>query len=350
LTIRGRKANGVGRVEPTAAAVVLPGHSLDKPAATLSEALDRSPGIRTASDGSLGGRSTASIRGASGQHTQIYLDGIPLNGFGGDTNLSALPLGNVDRIEVYRSATPFGFGMPAIGGAVNVVTRRPERRTAGVALGAGSFGSYDGRFDFSLPVSDAAAVLGGVAYRRSKGNFTFLNDKGTAFDASDDDIVRRGNNHGEQVDALAKTALWTDGGTTLTLTQSLYGFRGGLPGNGLRQPTVADRDDIRSLTYVGFDGLPLGQSAWSMAGGGYYRFARAPTRPARRIRHATQRQRQPHACPRRPLVGCRQTEPLLDAEPWPQHRPRALRRLRCAERRAAVAAVAADDDDAGDSA
>lgn len=275
LIIHGRAGADLARIEPSAAAAVLPQASLDKPAATLGEALKQTPGVRATSDGSLGGRSSASIRGSNGQHTQVYLDGVLLNsGFLGLANLATIPLGSIDRVEVYRSATPFGFGAPAIGGAINVVSKKPQQSQAGATLGAGSFGSYDGGAHFSLPISQAAAVLGSVNYQRSRGNFTFLNDKGTAFDTRDDEVVKRGNNQGEQIDGLFKASYWLAGGASLTLLQSLYGFRGGLPGNGLRQPTVAERDDIRSLTQLGFAELALGKSAWDMAGGAHYTFTR----------------------------------------------------------------------------
>jgi iron complex outermembrane receptor protein len=79
----------------------------------------------------------------------IYIDGVYTPRAQGQ--LRALV--NVDRVEVLRGPQGTLFGKNTIGGAVNVVTRRPEFRFGGEAeLRAGNFGMLESRFSYNVPI------------------------------------------------------------------------------------------------------------------------------------------------------------------------------------------------------
>src|ERR1035441_4465383 len=73
------------------------------------------------------------LRGTSSTQTLVLVDGVPLNSpyFGG-TDLSALSVANVERVEVVRGPFSALYGSEAIGGVVRGFTRR------GAAQGEGS--------------------------------------------------------------------------------------------------------------------------------------------------------------------------------------------------------------------
>ena len=238
----------VAREDPSSAASVITRRRLEEPVTQLDEVLDEVPGLRTTDSGGFGGFSTASIRGTAAQHTDLYLDGIPLTrAASGMANLSAIPVGNVERVEVYRGSTPLAYSTSSIGGVINIVTRRPRDTELRAALGAGSFGTRTASLHAGHG-GERVWSMAGVSLRTSEGNFPYLDDKGTAFDPSDDEIVQRQNNHSEQTDLLLKAGVDVTDDFHLTVTQLLYRFQGGLPGSGLRQATRAERSDLRSIT------------------------------------------------------------------------------------------------------
>ena len=73
-------------------------------------------------------------------HTLVLIDGRPA----GTTNLATLLLDNVERIEVLKGPASSLYGASAMGGVVNVITKRSEGPLAGaVRAGAGSFDTYE---------------------------------------------------------------------------------------------------------------------------------------------------------------------------------------------------------------
>lgn len=91
----------------------------------LDEALRYVPGVYMS-------REQVNIRGSSGfslglgSRTLILLDGFPLlSGDGGDAKFDALPMFNVERVEVIKGAGSALYGTGALGGVINVVTAEP---------------------------------------------------------------------------------------------------------------------------------------------------------------------------------------------------------------------------------
>ena len=72
------------------------------------------------------------LRGSNPDQVRIYVDGVPLNiAAGGGVDISTLPIGDVERVEVYRGSSPLAFGESALGGIISITTRTPgEARAA----------------------------------------------------------------------------------------------------------------------------------------------------------------------------------------------------------------------------
>lgn len=270
VEVSARRLPPQAREDRSSAATVITRERLEEPSIQLQEVLEEVPGLRTTDSGGFGGFSTAFIRGGTAQQTDVYLDGIPLNrAAAGIANLSAIPVGNVERVEVYRGVAPLAFATSSIGGVINVVTREPRGPEAQASLGTGSFGTRT----FSLSGGHAAEkvwALAGVSMRKSDGDFTYFNDRGTAFDTSDDIISVRENNHSEQWDALLKVGFDPTDDLSITLTEILYLFEGGLPGSGIRQATHADRDDLRSITDLTVEQYNWPRQDWHLRARTFY--------------------------------------------------------------------------------
>src|SRR5574337_897535 len=83
--------------------------------------------------------------GPSGvSRTLVLLDGVPLNDpFGGWVYWSKVPLESVERIEVTRGGGSGVWGNYALGGVIDIITRRPEARVAQAKLDLGNRDTVD---------------------------------------------------------------------------------------------------------------------------------------------------------------------------------------------------------------
>lgn len=102
---------------------------------TLAEALQAVPGLRVAPSGGIGQQASVFLRGNTSRSTLVLLDGVPVNDPSepnGAFNFGNETLFDVERIEVLRGPASSLYGASALGGVINLVTRRaaPDRRFA----------------------------------------------------------------------------------------------------------------------------------------------------------------------------------------------------------------------------
>lgn len=105
-----------------------------RPVQDLSDALRGSPGINISSVGL--GRRGISIRGNQTDHTLVLVDGRRINAAGdaiahSDFDLGWVPTEAIERIEVVRGPMSSLYGSEALGGVVNVITRRATDKWKG---------------------------------------------------------------------------------------------------------------------------------------------------------------------------------------------------------------------------
>jgi len=96
-------------------------------ASTVVEALRLVPGLDVVQNGSLGTTSNVFIRGAESDQTLVLIDGVEVNSVTlGSFDFSNLTTENLDRIEVLRGGGGTLYGSQAIGGVINIITRKGE--------------------------------------------------------------------------------------------------------------------------------------------------------------------------------------------------------------------------------
>lgn len=109
--------------------------------ADLGDVLVRSTSLNAQRQGGLGSQGRYGLAGLGGDRVRFFLDGVPLELSGYAFGVANVPVGAVDRVEVYQGVVPTRFGADALGGAVNLVTDddvRSDRATASY-----QFGSFD---------------------------------------------------------------------------------------------------------------------------------------------------------------------------------------------------------------
>lgn len=105
---------------------------------TLGAAIGTVPGFAVARSGGPGTLTSLFPRGGESDFTLVLVDGVRANAFGGGLDLSQVPLGDVERIEIVRGPQSAIFGADAIGGVIQIVTRQSGSPTAGALLEVGS--------------------------------------------------------------------------------------------------------------------------------------------------------------------------------------------------------------------
>ena len=91
----------------------------------VSDALRAVPGLSVVQTGTAGQLTSVFTRGLRSEHTQVLLDGVPINqGLQGAFNFSDLTIDNLDRIEVVRGPQSTLYGPRALAGVIQIFTRQ----------------------------------------------------------------------------------------------------------------------------------------------------------------------------------------------------------------------------------
>lgn len=114
---------------------------------SLTQAIDRTAGIRIREEGGVGSEFDLSINGMSGNSIRYFLDGMPLDAKGTGMTLANLPVNIIDRVEIYKGVIPASFGSDALGGAVNIITSSRARNYLDFSYGIGSFHTHKADFN-----------------------------------------------------------------------------------------------------------------------------------------------------------------------------------------------------------
>lgn len=109
----------------------------------LGSLINKSSGVRLRESGGVGSDFNLTINGLGGNAIQYFVDGIPLSSMGSGVSIANIPVHLVDRVEIYKGVVPSNLGMDALGGAVNILTKKGLKNHSEFSLGIGSFHTYD---------------------------------------------------------------------------------------------------------------------------------------------------------------------------------------------------------------
>ncbi len=144
-------------------------------AVTVVDALRNVPGLDMVQSGSLGSTASLFVRGANSNQVLVLLDGMELNSVtAGSFDFAHLLTDNVERIEVLRGAGGSLYGSKALGGVVNIITRKG---TGSPEVSVSAEGGNERTHRETLGVSGKSGALGYTltsTYLRTEG-FT-IND------------------------------------------------------------------------------------------------------------------------------------------------------------------------------
>lgn len=121
---------------------VLESKALREQPVGAQDLIKKSTGVQLREQGGLGSNVTFSLNGLSGRAVRIYVDGTPVEFLGNGLALNALPIGQIERVEVYKGVIPVDVATDALGGGINIITRKIEGSYLEASYQVGSFNTH----------------------------------------------------------------------------------------------------------------------------------------------------------------------------------------------------------------
>ncbi|MGA2531875.1 MAG: TonB-dependent receptor [Candidatus Aminicenantales bacterium] len=160
-----------GREVATSVTVITAGELARTRRTSVLDALRDVIGLTVTQNGGPGGTASLSIRGANNEHTLVLLDGVELNdpiNPSRSYDLAHLSVTQVERIEILRGPQSPLYGSDAMGGVVNIITRKGRGRPRLTVSGsAGTYGTAEGDIGLSGSAGRADYSVGLFATRTS---------------------------------------------------------------------------------------------------------------------------------------------------------------------------------------
>jgi len=130
----------------------------------VKDILREQAGINVVNIGPLGGTTGVFMRGAAPSSTLVLIDGVQVkSNTSGSFDFSNLQMDNIERIEILRGPQSTLWGADAVGGVINIVTKRGKGKpTHSLIFEGGSFSTFKetlassgalGKFDYSASAS-----------------------------------------------------------------------------------------------------------------------------------------------------------------------------------------------------
>lgn len=111
-------------------------------AGSLTDLLRKQPGVQMSANGGAGTSSGIFLRGTNDQHIVVLIDGLRINSVTtGATAIENIPLGQIEKIEILRGPASSLYGADAIGGVIQIFTRKAmdDKQLIHAAVGLGSY-------------------------------------------------------------------------------------------------------------------------------------------------------------------------------------------------------------------
>src|SRR5881394_2939570 len=127
-----------------------------------SDALREVPGLSVVQTGTAGQLTSVFTRGLRSEHTQVLLDGIPVNqGLQVAFNFADLTIDDLDHIEVVRGPQSTLYGPRALAGAIQIFTKRGEGDPTFIfSAEGGSYGTFREVFESEGKIEQVDYSLG----------------------------------------------------------------------------------------------------------------------------------------------------------------------------------------------
>ncbi len=148
ITVTASRSELTSKEAPSSVTVITQEDILQKGSDNILDAIRGTPGVSIQGVGTAG-RKAISLRGMQSKHTLMLVDGKRISStndsFGPNTDYQYdwIPVEQIERIEVVRGPMSVLYGSDALGGVINIITRKPQQEWTGSAKFAGHITDND---------------------------------------------------------------------------------------------------------------------------------------------------------------------------------------------------------------
>ena len=154
----------------------------------ISDLLRLQAGLDIARTGGPGGQTSIFLRGSNNNHVLVLIDGVRVSALGtGAFTWETLPLAAIERIEIVRGPRASYWGSDAIGGVIQIFTRKLDGPR--VALGYGSYG--DAKADIGIGQRGEKGGYSVQMGARNEDGFPSQNENGYGYEDKDHGLRNR---------------------------------------------------------------------------------------------------------------------------------------------------------------
>jgi len=247
---------------------VISGEEIEKSGAgSVSEVLDARTGIVINDYGPKGASQNVSMRGSTSAQVLILVDGVRMNSaLSGGVDLSLIPVDNIERIEIVRGGSSALHGADAMGGVINIITKKKADNRLKVSIENGSF--LPGRYvtgystDKTEEPADYTDIVDSqkarIAYSRKLGKIS-LTTAGSIERAKNGYIYKDTNLENRKRDNAELLGVDVSAGVrfpagegTVDITGSFVRNKKGIPGSITSPTPEASQEDRRVQTSADF--------------------------------------------------------------------------------------------------
>lgn len=138
---------------------------------SVEQMMNRSAGVRIRNSGGFGAEADVIVGGFNGKSVKFLIDGIPVDYLGSSMGLTKIPSSVADYIEIYKGVMPTEVGIDALGGAINIVQKKPTKNIHRMSYEVGSFNTHKVSLNSYYKVSDHVSYGINGFFNYSDNNF-----------------------------------------------------------------------------------------------------------------------------------------------------------------------------------
>ena len=156
---------------------------LNLQAISILDILSLQQGIDVARNGGNGTATSVFMRGTNSNHTLVLIDGMRVSSsFTGSFAWEHLPVSQIERIEIVRGTRVSYYGSDAIGGVINIITRKQDKLYVRYTTGSYDTHNFDVGYGGSTDKSQYSLIVGS----QKTNGFSATNADAFAFNPDDD--------------------------------------------------------------------------------------------------------------------------------------------------------------------
>jgi len=156
---------------------------------SITDLLDKVAGISVVNQGGAGQVSSVSMRGTSSGHTLVLVDGVRMGSATlGSTSFGAISVALIERIEVVKGPRAALWGSDAIGGVIQIFTKKQQSGEGVISAGLGSNGLW--KTDASIGLGNEVHTLTLTASVEDSDGFTATRTDEGGYDIDEDGYNR----------------------------------------------------------------------------------------------------------------------------------------------------------------